>query len=123
MKKFENEKWSKAGYRPLSRVNVWGLWIIRKKKNARWPSLAKRFFSNNLTPAFLILIISNLGKNFFVHMGHFTKVRSRSDDNVSDVLRNFLYKSTCRRTHTQFLFRFFYFSFLKDIIKIKITTF
>ena len=46
------------------------------------------------------------------YMGYSATVRSRSGGHVSNVLRNFLYQITYRKTHTQFFFRFFfYFSF------------
>ena len=38
---------------------------------------------------------------------------SISGCDISDILSNFLYKSTCRKTHTQFFLVFFYFSFLR----------
>ena len=47
------------------------------------------------------------------NMGHSATVRSRSGDDVSDVLHNFLYISTCQKIHTQFFLDFFYFSFLR----------
>ena len=57
------------------------------------------------------------------YVGHsFDTVRSRSGSDVSDVRRNFLYKRTCQKTHTQFFLDFFYFIFLKYWEK-KITTF
>ena len=44
-------------------------------------------------------------------MGHFATVRSRSGGDVSDLLRNFLYESTCQKIHTQFFHIFLLFVF------------
>ena len=45
--------------------------------------------------------------------------RSASGNTVSDLLRNFSYGSTCRKTHNQFFYIFLTFRFY-DIIKKKI---
>ena len=54
-----------------------------------------------------------------MYMGHFATVRSRSGGDVSDLLRNFIYESTCRKIHTPFFLGLFYFSFLRYHLKKK----
>ena len=56
-------------------------------------------------------------------MGNAT-IWSRSGGDVSGVLYNFLYESTCQKIHTQFFLEFLYFSFLSyNFFKKEIATF
>ena len=52
-------------------------------------------------PSFL-LFIKCYNSYYIIYMGHSATVRSRSGGDVWDLLRNFLYKNTCRKIHTQF---------------------
>ena len=55
-------------------------------------------------------VISLLSRKV-LHIEHFMTFRSRSGGDVSDLLRNFLYESTCRKSHTQFFKVFLIFRF------------
>ena len=52
-------------------------------------------------------VVSVLVVYIYIYMGHSTTVWAISGGDVSDLPRNSLYESTCRKTHTQFFFYFF----------------
>ena len=75
--------------------------FIRARELFNPPSLKLNTIPFNQSRKMRATKISRYLRLIFI-LGHSATVRSRSGSDVSDVLCNFLYQSTCQKIHVQF---------------------